>query len=202
MSAAHRSRRDAATAAGGGPLALVQASPRAKAWLFALVVALPLALLGIVELSGGRGAAEGGAALAWQAGAGVAGFCVLLWAILMVLVRRHRLRFDAGGMEVASTFYSRHFALAELGLDAARVVNLDERPEVRPMLRTNGLAIPGFRSGWYRLRNGHRALVATAGGRRLLWIPTAAGHDLLLQPGDPQALLDRLRAMAAAATSR
>lgn len=201
MSAAYRTHRDA-SAKGNGALALVPASRRAAAWLFALIVLLPLALIGIVELSGGRGAAEGGTALAWRAGVGVAVFCLLLWAALALLVRRHRLRFDAGGLEVATTFYSRHFALPVLGLDAARVVNLDERPEFRPMLRTNGLAIPGFRSGWYRLRNGHRALVASAGGKRLLWMPTAAGHDLLLQPGDPQALLDRLRAMAAAAASR
>ncbi|GGK11852.1 hypothetical protein [Luteimonas terricola] len=201
MNAAHRDHRDATTA-GGGPLALVPASARTGAWLFALVVALPLLLIGIVELSGGGGAAEAGASVAWRAAAGVAGFCLLLWGALAALVRRHRLRFDAGGIEVATTFYNRQFRLAELGLDAARVVNLDERPEFRPMLRTNGLAVPGFRSGWYRLRNGHRALVASAGGRHLLWIPTAAGHDLLLQPRDPQALLERLRAMAAAAASR
>lgn len=76
------------------------------------------------------------------------------------------------------------------------MVDLDERPEFRPMLRTNGVSIPGFRSGWFRLRSGSRSLVATAGARRLLWIPTAAGHELLLQPGDPRALLDALRALA------
>lgn len=189
-------------AGGDGPLALVQASARSRAWLFALVVALPLALIGVVELSGGGGSDEGGTALAWQAAVGAAGFCLLLWGVLAALLRRHRLRFDAGGIEVATTFYSRRFAPGDLDLEAARVVSLDERPEFRPMLRTNGVAVPGFRSGWYRLRNGHRALVATAGGQRQLWIPTAAGHDLLLQPGDPQMLLDRLRAMAATAASR
>src|SRR5690606_15099474 len=190
------------TATGRGPMALVPASTRAHAWLFALVVALPMAFIVVLELAGGSGVAEGGTTLAWRAAAGVAGFCVLLWAALALLVRRHRLRLGAGGLEIATTFHGRRMDLADLDLDAARVVDLDDRPEFRPMLRTNGLAVPGFRSGWYRLRNGHRALVATAGGRRLLWIPTAAGHDLLLQPGNPQALLDRLRAMAAQRASR
>src|SRR5690606_41086090 len=52
-----------------------------------------------------------------------------------------------------------------------------------------------FRS--FRLRNGNKALVATVGGRRALWLPTQLGYDLLLEPVRPQALLDRLRELAA-----
>ncbi|MEN1958976.1 hypothetical protein WCE41_01355 [Luteimonas sp. MJ246] len=174
---------------------LVPASPRAQAWLFALVVVLPLVLVGLTELSS-SGSGEGQNALAVRAFASVAAFCLVLWGALAALVRRHRLRLDAGGLELATTFYRRHFGLDALDLAHARVVDPDERPEFRAMLRTNGVSIPGFRSGWFRLRSGERALVATAGGKRLLWIPTSAGHGLLLQPANPQALLDRLRAMA------
>ncbi|MEN1927478.1 PH domain-containing protein [Luteimonas sp. MJ250] len=175
--------------------ALVPASPRAQAWLFALVVILPLVLVGLTELSG-SGSGEGQEALAVRAFASVAALCLVLWGALAALVRRHRLRLDAGGLEVATTFYRRRFDPDALDLARARVVDIDERPEFRAMLRTNGVSIPGFRSGWFRLRSGQRALVAASGGKRLLWIPTAAGHDLLLQPENPQALLDRLRAMA------
>jgi hypothetical protein len=199
MTAAHPDRHQQTTGVGG--IALVQASPRARAWLFALVVVLPLALIGLVELTDGSdtGAED---ALAWRAAAGVAGFCLVLWGALATLLRRHRLSLAGGMLEVATTFYTRRHALADLDLGRARVVSLGERPELRPMLRTNGFAIPGFRSGWYRLRNGDRALVATAGGDRVAWIPTAKGHALVLQPSDPQALLDRLRAMAAHGGSR
>lgn len=174
-------------------LALVPASTRARAWAFALVVGLPLVLVGATELAG-RGGDAGG--IAWHAIGGVAAFCFALWGALAFLLRRHRLRLGADGLEVATTFYRRQFALSALDLGAARVVDLGERPEFRPMLRTNGVSIPGFRSGWFRLRSGSRSLVATAGGQRLLWIPTAAGHELLLQPGDPRALLEALRATA------
>ena len=180
------------------PLELVPASPRARAWLFALLVPLPLLLVMASELAG----RPGGSGIAWHAVGGVALFCLLLWTALASLLRRHRLRFDADGIEIATTFYRRRLGFAELDLDGARVVDLGERPGFRPMLRTNGLAVPGFRSGWYRLRNGDRTLVATAGGDRLLWIPTTAGHGLLLQPRDPRALLDQLRAMATGDASR
>lgn len=170
---------------------LVQASSRARAWLAGLVVVLPLVLVSVAEV--GRGGPAGGA---WSAVGGVFLFCLLLWAVLDALVRRHRLHLDSSGLSVTTTLYRRHFTLPELDLATAGVVDLDERPEFRPMLRTNGLSVPGFRSGWYRLRNGNRALVAAAGGQRLLRIPTRAGHDLILQPVDPAGLLADLRARA------
>lgn len=189
---AHAHPNDAAADAA---TALVQASPRARAWLFGLVVLLPLGLVGLAELQGGNDAGAGPLL-------GVAAFCSLLCAVLARLLRRHRLRLDDAGLEVATTFYTRRFAWADLDLDQARVVELGERPEYRPMLRTNGMSLPGFRSGWYRLRNGNRALVATAGGTRLLRVPTRAGHDLVLEAGNAQVLLDRLRGMAAGTSSR
>jgi len=57
---------------------------------------------------------------------------------------------------------------------------MSNTPRVRA--RTNGMSLPGFHSGWYRLRSG--------------------GHDLARQPGAPQALPERLRAMATGAASR
>jgi hypothetical protein len=63
------------------------------------------------------------------------------------------------------------------------------------------MALPGFRSGWFRSRTFKKLFVATAGGKRLLWLPTSRGHALLLQVRQPQVLLERLRELAADATT-
>jgi hypothetical protein len=112
-------------------------------------------------------------------------------------MRRHRLTLDADGLEVATSFYRRRLALAELQIDQARVIDLDERTEFKPVVKTNGTSLPGFHSGWFRLRNMRKALVATVGGKRVLHLPTTRGFDLLLQPRRPQALLERLQELAA-----
>ncbi len=190
---APRTGQERNTAVGDVPLR--QVSPRARTWLFMLVVALPLGLVGLSALFDDEQATLGPFA-------GAALFCIALWAVLARLLHRHRLRADASGVEVATTLYTRRHGWDALDLERARIIELDERPEYRPMLKTNGLSLPGFRSGWFRLRNGDRAFVATAGGKRLLWLPTRAGHDLVLEADDPQAALDRLRGMAAAARSR
>ena len=123
-----------------------------------------------------------------------------VWLVLDWSLRRHRLRLDADGLEVATSFYRRRLSLSQLQLDQARVVNLDERPEFRPTFKSNGASVPGFKSGWFRLRGRHKALVAILGGPRVLWLPTTQGYGLLLQPVRPEALLQRLRELAAAGT--
>jgi len=137
---------------------------------------------------------------AWLTNAVVVGGALALclaihWFIGRVL-HRHRIVLDDDGLAIATTFYSRKLGWGELQLQQARVVDLDEHTGLKPVLKTNGTALPGFRSGWFRLRNLGKALVATAGGSRVVYLPTTQGYDLLLQPRQPQALLARLRELA------
>ena len=187
-------------------LQLVPAGSRSRAYLFALTVGLPVlatmlgAAMGRVptgEALWGIGNRGADALIAMLAVAAIAGAIALF---LDRVLKRHRLRLDANSIEVASTFYRQRIAFSELKPDAARVVRLDEHPELKPMLKSNGYALPGFRSGWFRLRNWRKAFVATSDGERVLWLPTSRGFDLLLQPRDPQRLLERLRELASSPT--
>lgn len=180
-------------------LQLVPASGRSRVFLFAITVGAPVlaTMLGVAmghvptgESLWGTGHRGGDALVAMLAVALVMGAIALF---LDRMLERHRLLLDAGGIEVATTFYRQRIAFPELKLDAARVVRLDEHPELKPLLKSNGYALPGFRSGWFRLRNWQKAFVATSDGERALWLPTSRGFGLLLQPRDPQRLLDRLR---------
>jgi hypothetical protein len=126
----------------------------------------------------------------------VAGVTLAICLLLDRMLRRQRLRLDGDGLEVVTTFYRQRLALSQLQLDRARVNELGEHPELRPWLKSNGFALPGFRSGWFRTRGLKKLFLATAGGQRLLWLPTTRGDALLLQPQRPQALLERLREMA------
>lgn len=184
-------------------LQLEPVSTRTRLWLLALVVLLPVAIIAFMvgtTLGGGAAEADGGAALsrALLTVGGVALLAVVVALVIDRFLHRHRLALDDAGLEVATSFYRRRLALSELDLEHARVLDLGERPEFRPMLKTNGTSLPGFQSGWFRLRDRRRALVARAGGNRVLWIPTTRGFGLLLQPKQPRVVLDRLRELAAA----
>ncbi|HJY34965.1 MAG TPA: hypothetical protein VJ260_08940, partial [Vicinamibacterales bacterium] len=132
----------------------------------------------------------------------VAGVTLAICLLLDRMLRRQRLRLDGNGLEVVTTFYRQRLALSQLQLDRARVIELGEHPELRPWLKSNGFALPGFRSGWFRTRGFKKLFLATAGGGRLLWLPTTRGDALLLQPQRPEALLERLREMARPPSAR
>lgn len=178
-----------------------------RLWLFALAVALPAAIAAIALVSGSAEEAlqalDSGGGVAWStAGAGVVVWVLVLWWFLDRMMRRHRLRLEGGRLRVQTSFYSVDLGLEELKLEQARVVDLEERTEFRPVLKTNGYALPGFKSGHFRLRSGDKAFVAIAGERRALWLPTTRREALLLQPRQPDALLSHLRELAAAPPRR
>lgn len=186
-------------------LQLEPTSGRSRLWLLLLTVAVPVLLAAMASLLPGHGPAPywlPDLVPPWLA---VPLFVLVLaaaiWFALDRLMQRHRLRLDAGTLEIVTTLYRLRLPLSDLQLDAARVVAIDERPELKPMLKSNGMALPGFRSGWFRSRTFKKLFVATAGGKRLLWLPTSRGHALLLQVRQPQVLLEHLRELAADATA-
>ena len=183
-------------------LQLEPAPGSARIWLFCLFVVLPLvitsfALAFAMAPDSPQRLGAGNPAVTWFfVLGGLAMLTLGLWAIFDRLLRRHQLVLGAKALEVKTGFNRCQVAYADLRLDDARVVDLAERTEFKPMLKLNGTGLPGFRSGWYLLRDRSRAFVAITGGPRVLWIPTRGKHALLLQPRQPQALLDALRAMA------
>ena len=127
---------------------------------------------------------------------GVLALVLAIWFMLDRAMHRHRLLLTPLALEVKTSFYSTLVPLSELNLEQARVIDLHERVEFKPRIKTNGYAIAGFNSGHVRLKNGEKAFVAMAGERRALWLPTSRGKGLLLQPRQPEALLKRLRELA------
>lgn len=87
----------------------------------------------------------------------------------------------------------RRVAVAAFDLDHAGIVNLDEHRELQPVWRIAGTAMPGYRSGWFRLRDKRRAYVVLTDLRRVLVLPKRDGGLLLFSLARPEALLDALQ---------
>ena len=119
---------------------------------------------------------------------------VALAAVLIAIgIRRRRVELDGGELRIAAGFLRHRVQRSALRLDAAAVVDLAERTELRPFWRSFGIGLPGYRAGHYRLRNGTKAFVLVTAPRRVLVLPEHDGRTLLLSLEQPQALLDALR---------
>ena len=86
----------------------------------------------------------------------------------------------------------RTIRLSNLNLASAQVVRMDGNSDVRAVTRTNGIGLPGYAVGWFKLASGDKALLAVTSGNAL-YIPTREGYALLLSVARPDVALGQLR---------
>lgn len=123
----------------------------------------------------------------------VLAIALLVAPLLLLAMGRRSVLLEDGALVVKAALHTRRVPLATLAPERARVVDLDERTGMRPVLRTFGMALPGFQAGWFRQREGlNKVFCLLTDRRRVLWLPVSGGADLMLSLERPQALLDAL----------
>lgn len=96
---------------------------------------------------------------------------------------------DEQAVRISNSLYGRTIDLTDLHLDQARLVDLATSPELSPRWRTNGIGLPGRQSGWFRLRNGKKALLFLTRQNRILYIPSNSDYVLMLSPDNAESFL-------------
>lgn len=114
-------------------------------------------------------------------------FLLLFW-----LGRRRSVALIDGSLVVQAAFYKLCLSRREVDLDAAEIVDLREKREYRPRLRTNGYGVPGLAAGHFRDRQG-RKLFCLVTAPRVVRLPVTDGSAVLLSAEHPDRLLRRLR---------
>ncbi len=97
------------------------------------------------------------------------------------------------GLHLRGDLYGRLIPLKLLKLDEAVVTNLNTDKDHQPKWRTMGTGLPGYSAGWFKLRNGTKALIYVTDRTRIVRIPTTEGYTLMLSVADPAALIAELR---------
>lgn len=122
--------------------------------------------------------------------------------LLVALIRRRRVTLEDDRLCIAGSLHTARVPVAELDLDAARIVDLSNAIALRPMLDTFATSLPGFRAGHVRLRDRSRGFVLLTDRSKVLALPERRGRMLLLSLEKPKALLDALKAVAGAGGRR
>ena len=83
--------------------------------------------------------------------------------------------------------YGRSIPTASIDKAGVRVITFGSSPHLRPRLRTNGMSVPGYHVGRFRLRNGSQAFATlTAMDRDVVYVPLLDGTAVLLSVEDPK----------------
>ena len=103
-------------------------------------------------------------------------------------------------LHISGGLYGRSIPMQDLVLDSAKSVDLTRDQEYRLTSITNGVGLPGYSAGWFRLGNGETALAFVTDKRSVLYLPTTKDYSLLLSVTDPDALISSLRRARAPGT--
>lgn len=119
-------------------------------------------------------------------------------ALVLVIVAaafkgNSRIEVGPGTLRLRVPFYGRTLSIRELDLDQARVVDLSIETGLKLRIKTNGIGLPGYAVGWFRLRDKQKALAAVTGKQHAVYIPTRGAYCLLLSAQEPQRFLETLK---------
>ncbi|HEV8692861.1 MAG TPA: PH domain-containing protein, partial [Lysobacter sp.] len=96
-------------------------------------------------------------------------------ALLYFVVRRRSVSLEAGVLVIKAGLHTRRVPAARLELERARIVDLEDRTELLPGLRTFGASLPGYQMGWFRTRKWGKGFYLLTDRRRVLWLPEHGG---------------------------
>src|SRR5262245_19715900 len=96
------------------------------------------------------------------------------------------------GRRIQAEAYGRLIPVGELVADSVQRVDIS-RGGLRPAVRVGGTSLPGYRSGWFRLSDGSRALLYVTDPGKVVHIPTRAGYSVLLSVAETDRFVEALR---------
>lgn len=118
---------------------------------------------------------------------------IALFGYLALSSRHVVFEVSSEGLQIRGDMYGRRIPLSALDVAKAKPVDLTRDREYQFVARTNGAGLPGYSSGWFRLRKGEKCLAFVTDQQHVLYVPTRAGYSLAMSVSDPTALLDELR---------
>ena len=121
---------------------------------------------------------------------------VLIW--LAWSMQGARFTVSPEGLRLQGDLYGRLIPFHALKLDEAVVTDLNTDRDHQPTRRTMGTGLPGYSAGWFRLRNGAKALLYVTDRTRVARIPTTEGYTVMLSVDDPAAFIAEIRARSRA----
>jgi hypothetical protein len=129
----------------------------------------------------------------------VAFVAVVLVAALVLVTsaalgsRRTRFEVSPEGLEIRGDMFGRRIPASDIEAAGVRRLDLGQEDSLAPRRRTRGSGFPGYKAGWFRLKNGRKALLFVTDRDRLVYVPTRGDFDVMLSVADPGAFVRRAK---------
>ena len=123
---------------------------------------------------------------------------LILFGASFIGMKSAQFEISNAGLRLRGDLYGRTIPIADLRGGSARRLDIDQTSEWQPTRRTLGTGLPGYRAGWFRLRNGEKALLYVTDPAKAVYVPTRLGYSVMVTPGNPDEFLNAIRTIAPA----
>ena len=117
---------------------------------------------------------------------------IFLMGFIAYSARNTRFEVNGEGLRIKGAIYGRFIPKESIIIEDSRILNLNVERELKPIMRTNGIGLPGYSEGWFKLANGERALLFVTDRFNVVYVPTTEGYSVLLSTVYPEEFLESL----------
>jgi hypothetical protein len=96
-------------------------------------------------------------------------------------------------LRIRATFYGRTIPRSDIMTEGVKVIDLNVDSGYMPKVRTNGIGLPGYSEGWFKLADKEKALLFVTDRSRVVYIPTTGDYSVLLSVREAEEFADVLR---------
>lgn len=101
---------------------------------------------------------------------------------------------DDRALKIQGDIYGRTIPIESIVVEEARQIDLDRQSPYRPKWRTNGAGLPGYSAGWFKLKNGEKALIFVTQKEGVVYLPTRDNYVVMASISESEEFLRSLRA--------
>ena len=117
---------------------------------------------------------------------------ILIMGLVAYSAINTRFEINGEGLHIKRAIYGRFIPKESIIVENSRILNLNVDSELKPVRRTNGIGLPGYSEGWFRLANGERALLFVSDRVNVIYLPTTEGYSVLLSTVNFEEFLESL----------
>jgi hypothetical protein len=97
------------------------------------------------------------------------------------------------GLNIGPGLYGRFIPREKIDTARIKIINLDLDKDYQLSIRTNGGGLPGFSFGWFKLKNGEKALAFVTDRSNVIYIPTTDNYSVLLSTREADLMMEQLQ---------
>jgi len=113
----------------------------------------------------------------------------------LFMLKNVRFNIDQNELQVKGGLYRRTLKIDELDRDSLFITDLAMNKNLTPVIKKNGIGLPGIKEGWFKLKNGEKALLFLTDTKKVVYIQTTKGYSLLLSIKNPEEFINRLKSI-------